>query len=244
MPEVWYDGARFLRRFTFRFGDCGSEKTAGLYSVMKLFSEMAGEDYEGKGLGHTVLWEHGQAFLLARMALRFKRMPVYGETTTTSTWERFAKGALFYRDFIISSESGEELVTATTLWFIIDPVSREILRPESLYGGLRAGDPTAADDLACRKIRKNDELPLLGLRPVYNSDIDANGHVNNAVYGKIADDFLPAEYRKRVRELYIEFKSETKLGETLEIRGGKTDAGFAVQGVSDGVMHFGAEFVF
>ena len=244
MPEVWYDSARFYRRFSFRFGDCSSNKTASIFSIMKLFSEMAGEDYEGKGLDHTTLWEHGQAFLLSRMAIRFKRFPVFREATVASTWERFAKGAFFYRDFLIRTESGEELVSATSQWFIVNPLTREVLRPEMLFGGMQTGNPTAADNLECHRIKKRDDMPVLGLRPVWHSDIDGNGHVNNAAYGKIADDFLPEQCREKVKELYIEFKSEAKLGEIMEIRGDYTDSGFDVQGITDGLMHFGAEFVF
>lgn len=245
MPEEWYNKARFYRRFCFRFGDCDQNKTASLFAIMKLFSEMAGEDYEGRGLGHTVLWEHGQAFLLSRMSLRFHRTPRYGERTVAVTWERFAKGVFFYRDYEIRSESGELLVSGTSLWFIVNPLSREVLRPDMLMGGVLTGDPSAAECAPCKKVRRNDSLPLLGLREICFSDIDANGHVNNAVYGKIADDFLPDEYRRLgVKDIFIEFKSETVQGDTLEIKGAPTENGFSVQGISGEKYGFGVEFGF
>lgn len=245
MPEEWYDKARFYRRFCFRFGDCDLNKTASLHAVMKLFSEMAGEDYEGRGLGHTILWEHGQAFLLSRMSLRFHRKPRYSEQTIAVTWERFSKGVFFYRDYEIRNESGELLISGTSLWFLINPLSREVLRPNMILGGIRTGDPETADCAPCKKVPRNNSLPILGSRPIYFSDIDANGHVNNAVYGKIADDFLPDDYRKRgVRDVFIEFKTETVKGDTLLIKGAPTENGFIVQGMSGEMYAFGVEFVF
>lgn len=245
MLEEWYDDGRFFRRFCFRFGDCNQNKTASLFAIMKLFSEMAGEDYEGRDLGHAVLWEHGQAFLLSRMSLRFHRIPRYTEQTVASTWERFAKGVFFYRDFEIRSESAELLVSGTSMWFLVNPISREVLRPDMFFGGLIAGNPKAAECAPCKKVRKDEALPALGLRPIYFSDIDANGHVNNAVYGKIADDFLPDEYRTRgTRDVFIEFKTETVKGDTLQIKGAPLPSGFSVQGVSGEKYGFGVEFVF
>lgn len=245
MPEEWYDKARFYRRFSFRFGDCDLNKTASLHVIMKLFSEMAGEDYEGRGLGHAILWEHEQAFLLSRMSLRFNRKPLYGEHIVAATWERFAKGAFFYRDYEIKSETGELLVSGTSLWFLINPITREVLRPEVLLGGVRSGEPETAECAPCKKVQRDDSLPILGSRQIYFSDIDANGHVNNAVYGKIAHDFLPDNYRKRsVKDIFIEFKTETVKGDTLLMKGGEIENGFTVQGMSGNKYSFGAEFVF
>ena len=77
MADAWYVGALYKRQFTFRFGDCDTRKKASLYSVMKLLSEIAGDDYEGRGLGHNALQEHRQAFLVSRMNLAFYRYPLY-----------------------------------------------------------------------------------------------------------------------------------------------------------------------
>jgi hypothetical protein len=53
---------------------------------MKLFSEMAGQDYEGRGRGHKALWERGQTFLLSRVAIRIHCMPAHTQTVTACTW--------------------------------------------------------------------------------------------------------------------------------------------------------------
>lgn len=245
MSEQWYDSGRFYRRFTFRFGDCTADGHASIYTVMKLLSEMAGQDYEGRGRGHKVLWEHGQTFLLSRVAIRFYRMPAHTQTVTACTWERHKKGVFFNRDFEIRSETGEILVSATSLWFIVNPETREVIRPAELFGGLDVGSMDAADCPPCRRIAEDDSLQTLGERYIRYTDLDANGHVNNAVYGRIAQDWLPEEYRgRRLKELFIEYKTETVLSDTLIIKGGTAEDGYAVQGVENGKLHFGSRFVF
>ena len=245
MSEEWYDGAYFNRKFIFRFGDCDRTKNASLYAVMKLLSELAGEDYERRGLGYEYLLEHGQALLLSRMKFRFARMPVHTEKIVACTWERLVKGPFFYRDFEIRSESGDLLVSGSSHWLLVDIISREILRPSSLAEGRRQTDLRKSDCPECEKLKKTGDLPILGYRPVYYSDLDGNGHVNNAVYGKIAVDFLPEEIRqKKIKGFSINFFMETKQGETLGIVGMETDEGYILQGISRDKLHFGCEFVY
>lgn len=245
MSEQWYDADHFYRRITFRFGDCTAEGCASIYAIMKLLSEMAGEDYERRGRGYELLLEHGQAFLLSRIAIKFHRIPVHKQTVVASTWERDKKGVFFNRDFEIRSETGELLICAKSLWFIVNPKTREVIRPTELYGGLDDGCMDSADCPPCRRIAADDSLQTLGERHIRYTDIDANGHVNNAVYGRIAQDWLPEEYRsKHLSELYFEFKAETVLYDTLIIKGASTEGGYAMQGTENGKLHFGVRFVF
>lgn len=243
MSEQWHDGAYFYRKFIFRFGDCDKFKNASLYAVMKLLSELAGEDYERRALGYEYLQGHGQALLLSRMRFRFTSMPVHLDKVVALTWERLVKGPFFYRDFEIKTEDGALLVSGSSQWFLVDITSREVLRPSSLAAGTRQTDLRKSACPDCEKLRRADDLPVLGYRPVYFSDLDGNGHVNNAIYGKIAMDFLPDSIRqKEIKDFAINFSMETKQDETLEIRGAETDKGFVLQGISSGTLRFGCEF--
>ena len=245
MSEAWYDGVYFSRKFLFRFGDCDRQKRASLYAVMKLLSELAGEDYQRRGLGYERLSNIGQALLISRLRLRFARLPVHIESVAASTWERCIKGPFFCRDYEITTERGELLVSGSSQWFLVDIMSREVLRPACLPEGGRQEEPRKSDCGECEKLRKLEGLPFLGSRPVYYTDLDANGHVNNAVYAKIAVDFLPEEFRtKDLREFSINYFTETKLGETLEISGTETEKGFILQGFANGTLRFGCLFGF
>lgn len=245
MADEWYDGASFNRIFIFRFGDCDPTKKATLYAVMKLLSEIAGDDYEGRGLGHAVLRKRNQAILVSRLTLHVARMPVYGEKVIASTWERFIKGPFFHREYVIKKENGQVLISGSSLWMLVDTNSKEILRPEKLTGGNRQQDERKSDCPECRKIKKQEGLSLLGERPVYWSDLDANGHVTNAVYGRIAADFLPEECRRRkITDFSINFNMEIHMDETLRIFGTPTETGFFEQGVGGENVHYVCQFGF
>lgn len=245
MADEWYDKASFNRVSTFRFGDCDPTKRATLYAVMNLLSEIACDDFEGRGLGHAVLSKRSQAMLVSRLALHVARMPVYGEKVTASTWERLIKGPFFYREYEIKKENAQVLVSGSSLWMLVDTTSKEILRPEKLTGGNRQQNERKSDCQECRKIKKQDDLTLLGERPVYWSDLDANGHVTNSVYGRIATDFLPEEYRGReITDFSINFNMEIHPDETLQIFGTPTENGFFEQGATGKNVHYVCQFGF
>jgi len=102
-----------------------------------------------------------------------------------------------------------------------------------------------ADSPECKKIVTEVPLPVIGKRPVYYTDLDCNYHLNNSAYSRIATDFMPPEYQSReVLDFVVNFNKETKLSDTIEIRGGEIIDGYIIQGYCADVLHFACEFVF
>ncbi|MEG1242560.1 MAG: thioesterase [Oscillospiraceae bacterium] len=241
--ETWYDGVHFSRSETIKYSDCNPLNLAHLHMIMGLFSENAGDESQSQNHGYEYLVAHKQIFLVSRMSVRFNRAPGFGENIISSTWLRSVEGTRFNRDYEARSEDGELLASGTSSWVLYDPYECKVLRPEALSYPAPKLDPRAADCLPCKKIKLPENLPVLGQRPIYYSDLDCNHHVNNAVYSKIAVDYLPEEYRDRgIVDFTINFNRETRLGEVLEMRGTATETGFAIQGLSNGEAHFNCEF--
>jgi len=245
MAEEQSGGECFQRGITFRFGDCCSRGHASLHSMLKLFSELAGDDCESRGLGRETLLGSGLLFLLSRMSLRVERAPVIGETVAARTWETETSGPYFRRKYEMLDGTGKVLVSGSGLWFLTDPATRKIMRPSSLDVGTRRREERRSGCQKRGKLRLPETMPSLGSRPVYRSDIDFNNHVNNAVYGAIAEDFLPEAYWSReLRCFDIDYNSETKPGETLELFGEGSEAGFVMKGISGAALRFCCEFGF
>ncbi|MEG0940367.1 MAG: thioesterase [Oscillospiraceae bacterium] len=243
MINKWYDGVHYSRPATIQYGDCNPKNLAHLHMMMGLFSENAGDECELLGHGYDYLLAHGQVFLVSRMSARFHRTPACGEKIISTTWLRSIEGTRYNRDYEARLESGELLVSASSSWVLYDPIAHKVLRPEALAYETPTLDPRKADCPECMKIKLPDDFPVIGQRPIYFSDLDCNSHVNNAIYSKIAVDFLPIEYRERnIVDFIINFNKETKLGETLEICGAPTEKGFAMKGLSEGTPHFTCEF--
>ena len=245
MPDRWFDGTYYKRELTVNYLDCNTERKVFPHYILGIFSEIAGDESQAKGHTHEVLVSGGRVFLITRMSLRLHRTPCVNETLIFRTWFRKAEGKFFLRDGDVRSPEGELIASISGTWVFIDLLEHRVLDSSEHPVDAARCFNEVADAPECKKVVAETELPVIGERPVYYSDLDCNYHINNSAYSRIALDFLPAEYRdNEVEDFIINFNKETKLDDTLEIRGGPTEHGYIIQGFHDGHLHFGCEFVF
>ena len=245
MSDRWFDGTFFKREITMNHMHCNTENKVFLHYILGMFSEIAGDECESKGQNREFFADNGMIFLVTRMSVRFHKTPNYSDTLVLTTWFRATEGKFFFREFEVKYPDGELAASASCTWALVDPVGQKALDPSEYPGSSSRGIDKKTDSPECKKIVPDMSLTILGYRPVYYTDLDCNGHVNNAVYSKIATDFLPAIYQSReVFDFVINFSKETKLGATLEIRGGETKEGYIIQGLYEGAQHFACEFTF
>ncbi len=245
MTDRWNEGGVFFRRKTIDYLDCDTEKKLFLHAAMGEFSEIAGDEVQSKGHSHAYLYERGQVFLITRMSMRFHRIPKAHETIVYSTWFRKTEGRVFLRDCEVHSDEGELLASGSGTWMLYGINEGAVISPDKLTCQGSTAVNKKSDAPECKKVVPEGEPAVLGYRPVYYTDLDCNSHINNAAYNRIAVDFLPSEYRqKNIADYVINFNRETRLGETLELRGCEITNGYIIQGYVDGVLHFGSEFVF
>jgi len=245
MADRWFDGTFYKRELTVNYLDCNTEKKVFLHYIQGIFSEIAGDESQANGHTHEFLVNSGRVFLITRMSFRFLRTPKCNETLIFTTWFRKTEGRFFLRDCDVRSPKGELIASASGTWALIDPAEHKVIEPSALRTGYSEFSELKADSPDCKKIVPEVPLTLLGYRSVYYTDLDLNYHVNNAAYSRVATDFLPPEYQScEVEDFLINFNKETRLDETLEIRGGVTEHGYIIQGFCDNVLHFACEFVF
>lgn len=245
MADRWFDGTYFKREETFNHMHCDRNDRVFLHYILGLFSEIAGDESDSKGQNRAFFMDRGMLFFITRMSVRFHKAPCYNETAIFTTWYRAVEGRFFVREFEIRSTEAEPVASGRCTWALVDLLTFKTLDPSAYPGSTSNGISRVTDSPDCKKIVPEFPLEVLGTRPVYCTDLDCNNHVNNSVYTKTAVDFLPQEYQDMpVRDYVINFSRETKLGDRLEIRGGKTDNGYIIQGLCDGTQQFASEFVF
>jgi len=243
--ERWMEAGRANHISIIRFSDCSEENIIFPHCIMAEYAEISGYLYVSEGRPYYWFLERGQAWLLTRVAMRIQRMPDPLEHVVTLLWNRGNVGTTLFHDMELRSESGELLLSCSGSWKVFDLNAFRSLETSEVAGGIVTVINEKADAPECKKIVPEDGLTLLGQRPVVYTDLDCNHHVNNVNYTRIAEDFLPAEYRGRVLdEYYVNFISPAKYGETLEISGQPTEKGYLIQGATGDTLHFRSEFVF
>lgn len=189
-------------------------------SFMNLAQEAAGRHAVYLGFGYDDLIASNTAWILSRVHVEFLDTPLWREEITLNTWHKGLNRLFFLRDFILTDSEGKERVKATTSWLVMNLETRRLVRdPKLMEEGTVCLDnaiETPADKVQMPK----DAEPVEVLRHVVAySDIDTNGHANNAMYMQWAMDAVDYEIasQRAVKRFTINYNHEIKVGETVVI---------------------------
>ena len=117
------------------------------------------------------------------------------------------------RQFWIKDANGGYIVKAESIWSLLDTEKRMPVRiTEGDISKYQLGE--AFDSLkVSRKLKFQGEREVLGTTKVFKSFIDTNGHLNNADYMRIVEQFLPKG--KKYNQIEIVYKMEYLIDEEI-----------------------------
>ncbi len=238
------NNAVFEEKEPLRFYDCDYKCRMKLSAILKRSAEIAGRDYTLKGFGHEVLWEKQMVFLLSRVSARIFNYPHEQSDLTTRTWEHGTKGAMFLRATEIVDENNKIAVSLNSGWVLANPVTRHIYKPSHFDFDMPQDFDKPIHSVPLEKI-KYTELKLQAQREVRKTDLDANGHVYNAVYADMASDALPKSiYEKDIRNFRINYIAEAVLGDILDLYAQENENSYIIIAFNKDKICFECEFMF
>ncbi len=163
------------------------------------------------------LFDNGLAFILSRTTMKiYTSLRVYDKIKVV-TWANTSKGATFIRSaqIFINAELAADIITA---WALVDFKNHRLVRVKDAVLGIGTLDELPDIPLP-EKIRfpEEREMNLMGEKHIVYGDIDRNNHMNNTRYVDMICDFLPDVENKAVRSFTINYLTESKLGEVLDI---------------------------
>ena len=100
------DSSFYQEETAVRFCQCDFSHRLKLSELFRLFSDLAVSAFAFRGMDTRFLLEHQMVFLISRMAVGIRRMPLEGETIRLSTWEHEVQRAQFLRNFQVWSGTG------------------------------------------------------------------------------------------------------------------------------------------
>lgn len=190
----------------------GLVKVAGLCNYLQ---EAAGSHAAELGISIDDLGRENKTWVLSQLRLNLAKLPKPGDRILIRTWPSGIDRLFALRDFEILDYERQVLVKATSLWLIIDRTTRRPSRlPDFVTRLVRTNTP--------RVLTANSSLQLPGPNHVTHSaglmvrksDLDINGHVNNAHYVEWAMEPVDSGFRGRYRlkELTAQFLAECRYG--------------------------------
>ena len=246
------DSSLYQEEMEIRFCQCDGNHRLKLSELFRILTNIADMAFEYRGMDHQFLLEKQMAFLISRFSVLVYRMPVQIEKIRVATWEQSIEKAQFIRNFAVWDETGHLIIEATSGWILVNMTEHTIMRPaqfeEKLPGALhpQPENVSGAPAFIRLKLKENEErVQKKSDRKIVYSDIDGNGHVDNARYVDMVSDVLPDSLMSLApKTAQIVFNREALLGETLQMYM-KTDTHHAlVKGKVDGKDSFICEIDF
>ena len=167
------------------------------------------------GFGYDDMIASKTAWVLSRMHVVFVDTPRWRDDVTLFTWHKGLE-----RDFMMTDREGNPKIKATTSWLVLNLETRRLVRDPNLLDEGTICSENVLDNPADKVVMpKGVEPQFVTGHLVGYSDLDMNGHANNAMYMQWAMDAVNYEISsvKPVKEFTINFNHEVKPQETVSI---------------------------
>lgn len=168
--------------FTLRSRDCDLCEKWRPSAVLETMQDVAGTHSMLLGCGRDELVKQNIVWVLSRSELHMNRYPSVGEKITVHTFPTPTRICFFPRYYIFTDAQGEMVGKAGTLWLLLDLTTRRMLPPGDIARLIPENrDLSVPMNLPATVGNLQGEEFVSTYCPVY-TDLDVNGHVNNARY--------------------------------------------------------------
>ena len=187
-----------------------------LHTFFHYLQECAYLNALSNGFGYEFLERENAYWVLTRVLVEIEDLPKWNDEIQIRTWPRGADGLFAVRDFELIKDS-LVIGRVSSYWMILDRDSRRPKRIDQ-YQFIRSDFiPDKAIERKLEKISLGNNSVEIGKRRVYASDIDVNGHVNNASYVRWLIDSFSENHNAKVKSFEINFLRELVLGDQFTI---------------------------
>ena len=165
------------------------------------------------------LKEEGQLWVLSRFLAVIHELPKWDNEIAVETWSKGTDRLFGLRDFIVVSETGERMVSATSAWLVIDRKTTRIQRINLEDGDFPVQLDRHAIESKLEKIEQREAVKTGFEHVVRYTDIDVNNHVSSSRYVSWMLDSLPKSLieEKTLGSFEINFLAEAQLGDKVYI---------------------------
>ena len=210
------------RSYPLRVSDFDRHQRILPSSILDLFQEIAGVHADMLGVSGPQLLEKNLCWMITRSRFEILKQPELYKSVIVKTWPIESHRIELDRDYEIYSEEGELLIRGTSAWVVMDITDRaspKLVMARDFDLGLdeyltertfeRAYGRVVYNGIAC-------DSPY-EYTPAY-TDLDMNGHVNNAKYASFTLNAVEGMLGERqITDVRIDFSKEILLGETVRI---------------------------
>jgi medium-chain acyl-[acyl-carrier-protein] hydrolase len=204
VPAVWKE-KRLIESFDVDIQGRLRPQTLFAFLLNAAWNHASGGIY-----GYEELSTHNLLWVLIKVQMLIKRLPKWREQIIIETWGKRKVRLYALRDFTMTSETGETLISATSSWMILDRTSGRPQRFDQKSDSLPWLPGKDELETNLEKVQQLNGGKELARFRVHFSDIDVNRHVNSTKYLEWIIDSHSQEHleAKEIRSLEMSFLSE------------------------------------
>jgi len=180
--------------------------------------EIAWEHAHVLGFGFEHLREDQLFWVLSRFSVKVTRRPRWTEKFDLETWTRGTDGFYAYRDFRFVDSSGNEIITATSTWLVLDLATRKIQRLGEHNHFMPYRKSEFGEDAG--KVRSPVTEEELLYLPVLFNEIDINQHFNTGRYLERINNAYSFDFHEKhtLKEMEVNFLKEGMPNDLLAVK--------------------------
>ena len=220
--------------------DCDFTSSWRPSALLEALQETAGAHSSLLGAGRHELLRMDIAWVLTRLEIVMYRYPKLGETVSVETFPMPARRWFFPRYFVLTDAKGDQVGCAGSLWVLMDLKTRHMVKPDAVLCLM----PDNSDLMAPLGLpgpvnEVGGTITEGSLEPVY-SDLDANGHVNNARYMDWCCNALGLDTLRQMElsRFAVNYDNECLPGQSVQTRLCRLAESFSFSGFRDGTRCF------
>ncbi len=178
-----------------RYSECDRFGRLSIAGVINYLQDTATLHSEDKGVGLSYLAERNMGWVVTNYTMRITEFPKMGEEIIIKTYPHSMKSCVAYRSFEMIDGKGERFAEVISTWALMNiQEMKPVKAPEEM---LEAYMPLVCPDFspATVKVKPEGEEERVGGFTVSEAEIDTNGHMNNGAYARVAEKYLPEEFK-------------------------------------------------
>lgn len=205
--------------YVVNYSDCDALYEMSVPKMLNLYEDIVGTHTDRMQIGmETVGQKYGVKWVVTKIIMKIDKRPKVADVLRVSTWPHKPGFVRFGRSGVFKNNNGSDCVRFYSDWCILDVKNNKLMKTSTL--------PSLITDYRTDKAVDKEEVEesIAEYKYVYTkkamfSDLDANKHVNNVVFAKIALDVFPFKVfdEKQIDYVENEFLEQCFEGDVIDV---------------------------
>ena len=187
-------------------------------AIFRYFQDVALLATESLKVDSISLSKKNIDWVITRMTVEINRLPKCDEVIYVHTYPGKDMAMLYPRYFFITDAKGDVIVNASSIWALIDNVSRKVIVDREVISKLPPEDFDEQLPLP-EKITVPENRRFIEQRTIHYSDLDFNSHMNNVRYVELLMDVHDSAFydEHHLKSISLNYMRELKEKEAVEV---------------------------